>query len=175
MNEDVHKRAVAGVRHNAVHGADGQAARKDLVSAAGDDRVAGLNALVGQHIDNLRLPVGVAAQHALQPRGGQFDTRAAGGVRDLEQQAVMLEDRTQTAHNAIRRDDGVIALQSISRAFVQNEQVRLVRARGADDLRGHGLVDVLLLEAEQGLQPLCLAGILGQTGLLDAQAVHFLQ
>ena len=62
-------------------------------------------------------------------------------------------------------------LKPVSLALVDVEDVRLVAAAGADDLRGHGLVDVFLLEVEQRLQPLALLGILKQCGLLQAQPV----
>ena len=58
-----------------------------------------------------------------------------------------------------------------ARALVDIEDARLVAAAGADGLRGNGLVDVFLLEVQQGLQPLSLAGIFKQSGLFQAQPV----
>ena len=64
-----------------------------------------------------------------------------------------------------------IAVQAVGRTFVEIEDARLIAAAGADGLRGHRRVNVLLLEAEEVLQALALAGIFKQGGLLQAQAV----
>jgi hypothetical protein len=47
--------------------------------------------------------------------------------------------------------------------------VRAVRTAGADDLRRHGLGDVLLLEAEHGLQAAALSGIFSEGCLFLAE------
>ena len=62
-------------------------------------------------------------------------------------------------------------LEAVGGAFVDVEDAGLVAAAGADGLGGQGLVDVLLLEAEEGLKTLALAGIFKQRGLLKAETV----
>ena len=56
------------------------------------------------------------------------------------------------------------------RALVDIEDAGEIGAAGADDLRGDGGGDVVLLEVEQGLQAMALEGVLRERGLLEAEA-----
>ena len=69
------------------------------------------------------------------------------------------------------RDHRHIRLQAVARSLVDIENVRAVAAAGAVSLRRQRGVDVLLLEAQQRLQPLALPRVFKQRGLLQPQPV----
>ncbi len=58
--------------------------------------------------------------------------------------------------------------------LVDVKHARLVGPAGADGLRRDRLVDVLLLEIQQRLQPLTLLGVFEKSGLLQPQPVDCL-
>ena len=72
----------SGSRNHFVDHADRQAAGKNLVAARGEHLLAGLDALVGQDADDLRLAGRIAAQNAANARGLKNHARAAGLVVD---------------------------------------------------------------------------------------------
>ena len=161
------------VVHHSIHRSHGQATRIDLISAAGDDGFAGLDALVGWNVDDLRLASCIPAQNAAQPGLLQNDAQTAGLIVDLQNLRGVREDIAHLADNAIGRDDGHIRMNAVCRAFVNVEDAGLVGAAGSNHLRGHGLIDVLLLETQQRLQSLILEHIFNQRCLLQAQTIHF--
>ena len=55
-------------------------------------------------------------------------------------------------------------------ALVDVEDAGEVAAAGADDLRGDGGGDVVLLEVEQGLKAMALDGVFSEGGLFEAHA-----
>ncbi len=101
----------------------------------------------------------------------QDHSRAAGLVVDGQHLGRMGKDLAHLAHDPIGGNHRHIAGKAVGRTFVEIEDARLIAAAGADGLRGDRRVNVLLLEAEEGLQALALAGIFKQGGLLQAQAV----
>ena len=105
----------------------------------------------------------------------EHDAGAGGGVVDQQQLRGVREDVAELADDAVGRDDGLVGLEAVVGAFVDGRAgVRAVGAAGADDLRGDGGGDVVLLEAEQRLQAAALRGVFCEGGLLLAEAGDFL-
>ncbi len=171
LHDDVDEEFAIGVADDFLHHPYGQTSREDLVAPGGEHLFARLDALVGQDAHNLRLAGGIAAQNAANARGFKNHARAAGLVVDGQHLGRMGKDFAHLAHDPIRGNHRHIAVQAVGRTLVEIEDAGLIAAAGADGLRGHRLVDVLLLEAEQALQALALAGIFKQGSLLQAQPV----
>jgi hypothetical protein len=171
LNDYVDEGVAIGIAHHLFNYADRKTAGKDHVAAGGKHDFTGLDALVGEDADNLRLADGVASQGAANARGCQDDAGTAGLVVDLKHLRGVGKDFADFAHDAVGRDDRHVAFQLVVGAFVNVEEPRLIAAAGSDGLRGYGLVDVLLLEADEGLEALALLGVFKQGGLLKAQAV----
>jgi hypothetical protein len=126
-DENIHQRTVR-IGHGALDGSNRQAAGKDCVSAAGHDRFAGLNAVIGRNVDDLRLSPGASAQHTANPRGLENHACSAGGVRYLQDLAGVIEDLSGFADDAIRGDDGHIEPDAILRSLVDDQHVRILCA-----------------------------------------------
>src|ERR1700760_4811521 len=80
----------------------------------------------------------------------------------------------QLADDAIRRNHGLIRTKSVSKPFVDIKHMRAVRSAGADNLRGHGLRNILLLESEHRLQAAALRCVFGEGRLFLAQPRNLL-
>jgi hypothetical protein len=172
LHNHVDVRVAIGVAHDLLHHAHRQPTREDLVAPGGEDLFSGLNALVSQNVFNLRAAGGVAAQNAADARGFQYHARAAGRVVDGQHLRRARKNLAHLAHNPVWRDDGHIRLKAVIASLVDIENARLITAAGADGLRGQRLVNVLLLEAHQRLQPLALARVFQQRRLLQAKPVE---
>ncbi len=75
----------------------------------------------------------------------------------------------QLADDAVWRNHRLLRAQAVVGALVDPKHVRVIRAAGADHLRGHGRRYILLLESQHALQTPALGGVLGEAGLLLAQ------
>ena len=101
---------------------------------------------------------------------GEQDPGAGGLVVDEQHLRGVGEDVAELADDAVGRDDGHVGLEIVVRALVDVEDVGEIAAAGADDLRGDGGGDVVLLEGEQRLETMALDGVFGEGGLLEAEA-----
>jgi hypothetical protein len=171
LDDHVDKVFAVRVADDLLHHAHRESAREDLVAAGGEHGFARLDAAVGEDADDLRLAGGVAAQDAANARGLQDYSCAAGLVVDGQNLGRMGKDLAHLAYDSVGGNHSHIAVQAVGRTLVKIEDARLIAAAGADSLRGNRRINVFLLEAEELLQPLALAGIFKQGSLLQAEAV----
>ena len=171
LDDDVDEGVAIRIGDDFFNDADGQAAGKDEVAAGGEHLFAGLDALVLENADDFKLAGGVAGENAADAGGFKNDAGAAGLVVDEQDLGGAGKDVADLADDAVGGDDGHVRLQAVVGALVEIEDAGLIAAAGADGLGGEGGVDVAVLEVEEGLEALALAGIFKQGGLLEAQAV----
>ncbi len=84
----------------------------------------------------------------------------------------MRKDVAHLSYDAVRCNHRHIRLEAVAGALINIKNLRSVAAAGAVSLRGKGGIDVLLLEAEQSLETLALAGVFKQCGLLKPQPAY---
>ena len=174
LQDDVDKSIAVGIAHHFLNHSDGQPARKDHVATSRQHMLARLNALIAQDAHDLQSARSVTAKNAANARRLQNHSRAAGGVIDCQHLRGVRKDIAHLAHNALCRNHCHIRLQAVAPALVDIEIVRAVAAAGAINLRGHGRINVFLLESKHRLQPLALARILEQCGLFQSHPVDSL-
>lgn len=167
LQDDVDESIAVRIAHHFVDHSRWQAARKDQIAPRGKDVLTRLNALIGQDPHHFQTARSVAAKNASNACLLQNHARPAGGIVDGQNLRGVRKDISHLAHDAVRCNHRHIRLQAVVRALIDIEDMRTVTATGAVDLGGQRGIDVLLLEAEQRLQPLALACILQQRGLLQ--------
>jgi len=155
LDEDGGVGLVVGIGRDGFHGADGEAAGEDLIAAGCEDRLAWLDAVVGGEIADLDATTGGAVDDGADAGRGEDDAGAGGLVVD-EQHLCGVgrglgEDVANLADDAEGGDDGHVGLEAVGGTLIDIEDAGEVGAAGADDLRGEGGRDVVLLEGEKGL------------------------
>src|ERR1700733_13203107 len=142
LDYDVDEGAPLRVALDTCHYPNRQAAREYLIAAGGKDMLSGLDALVGQDIDDLRLAEGVAAQDAADAGGFENYAGSAGLVIDEQNLRGVGKNVTHFADDAVRRYDSHIRGDTVGRSAVQPHQPVLHAATRSDDLRRGGGVNV---------------------------------
>jgi hypothetical protein len=80
------------------------------------------------------------------------------------------KDVADLADDSVGRNHSHVGLETVGGTLVDVENAGLIFAAGSDDLRGDGRGDVMLAEGEELLQAKALGGVLGELGLLEAEA-----
>jgi len=158
-----------GVDLDGLDGPDRKAARIDLVAAGGEDLLADRDAGVGGEVVDHDLAGGAAAKNRPEASRGEENTGARGLIVDEQYLRGVGEDVAEFSDDAVGRDDRLVGLETVLRAFVDVEHAREIVAAGADNLGGNGGGDIVLLEIQQGLETMALDGVFGERSLLEAE------
>ncbi len=118
FQDHIHQRRVIGVRHNLVHDADRQPARKHLVPARGQHQLARLDAVVRHQADDFRMAHGVATQDAAGASLLEQHTGSAGAVRNFKHLACVCRHLADAPDHAVRRHHRHLGRNAVVRTFV---------------------------------------------------------
>ena len=151
--------------------ADRQALGEDAIATAGEHLFAGFHLLVTHDVLQRRHSVLRALDDALQARVLQYCSDAAELIIDGQHLRRSREHLDDLADDAGWGDDRHVGLDAVFRALVDVEYARLLAAAGADDLRRHRALDVLLLELQQCLDPACHARVFAEPRVVDLHAL----